>query len=254
MGYLDSKFKEVAKEAGAPVVAAKGGATTTRNFFDLNNRAKAVDGIYGGNALGGLTNRLGANKMEDFAKEVAGRTVGVKSGLDAMPQLAEMRQLSQLGGKGVISAPQVSGSPWLQMAMKKQGADQARGLDVGVQNQAQALAAGRAMNPRAFMSGANENMAAGGLLDNMKMRQSMAQQNAMSNAGIQMQGAGKETDLNQFNAGLNNQAAQSNISNNVQDLINQNQNNAYKYGEVMKMKAANATSRGIANSGGGGKK
>ena len=171
-----------------------------------------------------------------------------------LPQLERMRNLSELKDKGVVAAPQVGQNAWLQMAMKKQTADQARGLDAGVQNQAQALAAGRAMNPRALMSGASENLSGQGLLDTVKMRQSQALQNAMGNAGVQMQGAGKETDLNQFNAGLKNQASQVNISNSIQDVMNQNRNAAEKYGEVMKLKAADATSRGLAASGGGGKK
>lgn len=189
--------------------------------------------------------------VEEWVDGLSAKMKNIKA--PPMPKLEKMALLSELGGKGVVAAPQVGQNSWLQMAMKKQTADQARGLDAGVQNQAQALAAGRAMNPRALMSGASENLSGQGLLDTVKMRQSQALQNAMGNAGVQMQGAGKETDLNQFNAGLKNQASQVNISNSIQDVMNQNRYNADKYGEVMKMKAANATSRGIANSGGGKK-
>jgi len=228
---------------------------------NASNEAKgAVDAVASGNAsyfdpitrtekLGGLIDgkKRDGKSFTDIFNDIIS-----KAKPERLPELERMRNLSELKDKGVVAAPQVGRSTWLQMAMKKQTADQARGLDAGVQNQAQALAAGRAMNPRALMSGASENLSGQGLLDTVKMRQNMALQNAMGNAGVQMQGAGKETDLNQFNAGLKNQAAQVNISNSIQDLVNQNQNNAFKYGEKMKLKAADATSRGIAASGGGG--
>lgn len=260
MGYLDKAVSTVKESVSAPT---KSGIAATAGYV-LGGPAGAVPGGLSqvGGKLGGvikntpLDYRTYKDAWGQVWDKVTGKRVegGPNPNAGKMPQLGKFSQLSDLGGKGVIAAPQVGASPWMQMAMQKQGADQARGLDASVQNQAQALAAGRASNPRGLMSGSAENMSGQGLLDTVKMRQNMALQNAMGNAGVQMQGAGKETDLNQFNAGLNNQASQANISNSLQDLTNQNQNNAYKYGEVMKMKAADATSQGVAKSGGGGKK
>lgn len=200
----------------------------------------------------------GDPKLKGIFKNVLDKVA--KGGLSSqpLPELGRMRQLSDLGNKGVVSATQVSSSPWLQMAMAKQTADQARALDSGMQSQAQAVAQGRIGNIMrgGVKSGSSEMLAGAGMDELGKMRQTQALQNAMGNAGVQMQGAGRETDINKFNAGLTNQALQSNATNQIQDLINQNQNNAYRYGEKMKMKAADATSQGIAasGSGGGGKK
>ena len=167
------------------------------------------------------------------------------------PKLSGYRDLKTLDGGGQINPAFIEKSPWATLAMEKQAAEQGQLFDNAVQNQASALAQGRnslAMKG-GLSSGASERMAMQGADDLAKNRQNILSQGVADRAGLGMQGAQMDTDINKFNATNKQNANQFNTTAAINDLNNLNEQNRFKYGEQMKMKGAAMSGQAMENSG-----
>jgi len=159
--------------------------------------------------------------------------------------------IDTLGGKGVLGASTVDASPWMNMALDRQAADQARMFDSAIKNQQSALAQGRnslAMRG-GLSSGASERMAMQGANDLASARQDILSQGASERANLGMQNAQLQTDIGKFNAGQTQGANQFNVAQSIQDLARRNEQDRFKYGEEMKLKGAGMSAQAMANSG-----
>jgi hypothetical protein len=169
----------------------------------------------------------------------------------ATPTLSNYTGLGSLGDAGKLNASTIQNSPWMQMAMEKQGADQSKLLDQSVQNQASALAEGRSnLAMRGGLStGASERLAMAGANNSANATQNILNQGMSERAGLGAQNAQMQTGIDQFNAQQTQGANQYNIGQSINDLANQNEQNRFKYGEEMKMKGAAMSGQAIENSG-----
>jgi len=168
-----------------------------------------------------------------------------------MPTMSGYTGIDTLGGKGVLGASTVDASPWMNMALDRQAADQARMFDSAIKNQQSALAQGRnslAMRG-GLSSGASERMAMQGANDLASARQDILSQGASERANLGMQNAQLQTDIGKFNAGQTQGANQFNVAQSIQDLARRNEQDRFKYGEEMKLKGAGMSAQAMANSG-----
>ena len=143
-------------------------------------------------------------------------------------------------------------SPWTQMAMDKQAIDERNALDLSGRQQSTGLAQARNnLSMRGGLSsGAAERLAAQGADSLLTSQQGSRNQGMLARANIGMQGAALDTDIAKFNMGAKNTTDQFNMTNNINDLTNQNEWNKYKYGEEMKLMGAKETSKATSSGGG----
>jgi hypothetical protein len=261
MGYLDDKVSQAREGAqgfagaiqGMP--AGVGSVPGVHNTpFDVGTWGGAIQDIGGGitGGLGGLAGGLSGLLGNLFG----GKGGGGKSSADygsqmVTPEISAYQGIDTLGGKQLLNAQQVQNSPWINMALEKQAADQNKMYSDAIKQQQSALAQGRtnlAMKG-GLSTGAAERMASQGANDLAMTRQSILGQGASDRAGLGMQQAGIETDLNKYNTGLKQQTEQFNVANSIADLQRKNEQERFKYGEQMKLKGAGMSAQAMENAG-----
>lgn len=183
----------------------------------------------------------------------------------AMPKLGDWMGMDTLANKGMLTPVTVSNqqiandmysSPWYKMAMDKQSAGQNLLLNQANQNAASGLAnarSGLAMKG-GLRGGSAERLAGMSGNDLAMQRQNVLGQGAVERGNLGMQSAGMASDLAKYNTGVQNTANQFNTQNMLQDLLQRNNQNRFRYGEEMKGYGANRSADAMAsagNSGGG---
>lgn len=162
---------------------------------------------------------------------------------------------SSLGQGAVVTPQSVSASPWLRMAQDQQASDQANMLGGAPQRQQTALLQNQ--NALAMRGGLGAGTSARlnrGAGENLALaQQNIRGQGAINAANLGMQGAEINTANDKFNATAQQNANQANVNTGIADVIGQNDQNRFKYGEQMKSLGSERSATALSNASGGKK-
>lgn len=269
-GSISSAYKksDVGRAVGGSTDGFNKGLDVNRKNF---NKSLPALRTIGGATLGGMiAGPLGALVGTALTAPKKGSSSGGGAtgaqdggGGGGGPQLSPWVGISSLGEKGVLTPSLVTGqaiqsemenSPWYQMALKKQAAEQDRLLGQTQQQQAGQLAQARGQLAMrgGLRGGSAERLAMGGAESGLLASQNIRGSGAMERGQLGMQGIDLARKTVEGNVGAQNTAQQFNIQNQIADLTAQNARNLAQYQEQMKMLGANATADAIRRSGGGG--
>lgn len=236
---------------GAPVLPS---ASTILN----GGGGKASHNVYTGDETPlSLPDYIGLDTLGDKGK-LSGKVGDIWSHLDKTGTDALMSRALDKGP-----------SPWLKMALEKQGLEQ-----TGLMNSASAMAAGANADARANLGmrgglrgGAAERLASAGGNNLALARQGVNQQGALERSNLGMNDEATKTDLlkllpgaqladanyatgiDQTNVAKNLTSKQYDINNLITDLGGQNASKQLGYTEGMKLKGAGLSANAVANAG-----
>ena len=140
-------------------------------------------------------------------------------------------------------AKNADNSPWLKLALQKQGIEQSNMMDSASRQASTAQASARdslAMRG-GLRSGSAERLAMQGADAEAMAKQGVLNQGSIARAGLGMDSYKNDTALATFNAGQTQGANQFNATANINDLQGRNDNNKFAYGEKMKFLGASNT-------------
>ena len=258
MGYLQDAADRAgsAVQAATPVTYKNGKIGVNKDAFIPGQTIPGVAQKLKGTVFdpGALADRL-TGKAESGFTDILNTVKGTKLEPLALPELAQYKQAVSLGAAGKLNPSTIQQSPWMNLALTKQAAEQSKAADAMAQNQAAAMAQGRGglIAKGGLRTGANENLALQGMKDLASGKQGLMTSGAGNRADIGIQGAKIGSDIGQFNAANTQNANQFNVKNALDDVARQNEANRYRYGEQMKFKGSNETANALARAGGGKK-
>lgn len=141
-------------------------------------------------------------------------------------------------------AKNADSSPWLKLALQKQGIEQSNMLDSASRQASTAQASARdslAMRG-GLRSGSAERLAMQGADAEAMAKQGVLNQGSIARAGLGMDSYKNDLGIATFNAGQQQGSNQFNATANINDLQGRNDNNKFAYGEKMKFLGASNTS------------
>lgn len=258
MGYINDAANRVssAAQAATPVTYKDGKIGVNKDAFIPGQTIPGVAQKLKGTVFdpGALADRL-TGKADGAFNDITDILKGTKLEPLVLPELANYKQNVSLGESGKLRPSTIQQSPWMNLALTKQAAEQSKAADAMAQNQAAAMAQGRGglVAKGGLRTGANENLALQGMKDLASGKQGLMTSGAGNRADIGIQGAKIGSNIGQFNATNIQDAERFNVQNALADVARQNDANKYRYGEEMKFKGSNETANALARAGGGKK-
>lgn len=207
--------------------------------------------ITGGDGINTITDIAGGGSGAAGNNGGSGR--GSNTGIDTggTPYLGDYNGIGQGNPYTTFSAQNIQYSPWKDLALNKQGAEQTQLLDQATKSAgtSNAMAMDSLAGHGGLRAGSAERIAMGNADNLATQQQGILGQGVINRANIGMQGAQMDTDVNKYNAGANTASQAANVQAQIGDVGNRNAWDQNKYAEAMKLKGAGMTANAIGNSG-----